>query len=286
MATHLKYSSSYSGTGKWYKGNLHAHCVEHSGHSSIPLKKLIAQYVERIYDFLAITDHDHFTKLANDITPQNMLIIPGFEFSTQKHMQLIGVEDVIRLDQQLAILQANDQGGFVILSHPNWGEPPHWSFEQIMELEGYHGIEIFSGNIDRLIGKSDATEVWDALLTKGKHCLGFASDNCHDLFDIGRAWIMVRANKREYKDILRSLKTGDFYSTTGAELKEIKLIENKIYIETDQESAFRFIGPNGKIIKTHLGHLAEYWLEGWEDYVRVEGYNQNGWFWTQPFYGL
>ena len=286
MAAHVKYSSSYRSTGNWYRGNLHAHCSEHSEHSSIPLKKLVAQYVAQIYDFLAVTDHNHFTKLSGDINPQNLLVLSGFELSKQNHMLLIGVKDVIRLEQQLAILQANDQGGLVILSHPNWEEPPQWSIERMMELNGYHGIEIFSGSIDRLAGMSDATNVWDALLTQGKQCWGFASDNSHDLFDVGRAWVMARADKRECSDILRALKTGDFYSTTGAELKEIRLIENKIHIETDQETAFRFIGPNAKVIKTHLGQLAEYWLEGWEDYVRVEGYNRNGWFWTQPFYGL
>ncbi|MGP8330471.1 MAG: PHP domain-containing protein [Methanosarcinaceae archaeon] len=285
MCLHLKYISSYSNIGKWYKGNLHAHCAENSGCSAIPLKGLIARYIEKKYDFLAITDHDHLTKLPDALQTNKIQILRGFEYSRERHMLIIGVDGLIRLDQQLSITRAKNQNALVILNHPNWEQPKHWNMEQLLALDGYDGIEIYNGLINRLAGKSIATDVWDQLLTKGKWCWGFATDDSHEIFDIGRAWVWVQAARCDAKSIIPALQHGDFYASTGVKLKTIKLIQNKIHIETDEETAFRFIGPEGKVLGTHLGSLAEYWIEGREDYVRVEGWNDKGWFWTQPFFG-
>jgi len=285
MPPHLKYSNPYTGNGNWYKGNLHAHSTEHSGCASLSLKKLLTEYSARDYDFLAITDHDHFTHLPETLQSEELLIIPGFEYSKGKHLQVLGVDSLIRLEHQLAIVRTEDQQGFVIINHPNWENPPHWPLSELLALNGYHAIEIYNGIINRLNGWSRATDIWDQVLSKGRRCWGVAADDSHELFDIGRAWVYVCAEKCSERAILNALRQGDFYASTGVILQEIKLIENKIHLETDEETAFRFIGPDGNFLKTYLGTLAEYWIEGWEDYVRVEGWNDQGWFWLQPFFG-
>ncbi|MDZ7262238.1 MAG: hypothetical protein ONB05_09065 [candidate division KSB1 bacterium] len=285
MVTHTKYSNPYRGKGNWYKVNLHAHCAEHSGCAAIPLKTLIAEYVRHGYDFLAITDHDSFTVVPPELHPREMVLLSGFEYSSNPHMLCLGVRGVILSEHQKTIDTVKAQGGIVILSHPNWEMPPHWSREQMLQLTGFCGLEIFNGVIDRLVGDSLAVKEWDYLLSRGKRCWGFGADDSHELFDIGRVWIKVRAEKGEISYLFQALKEGNFYVSTGLDFRELSLIENKIHIETDEETAFRFVGPEGKILKYHLGHLAEYWIEGWEDYVRVEGWNRKGWFWTQPFWG-
>lgn len=285
MQPHLKYLNPYSKNENWYKGNLHTHSAEHSGSASIPLKQLLTKYAELNYDFIAITDHDHLTKVPENLQPEKMVVIPGLEFSKQKHFQLIGIDSNIHVDPQPAMNYTLEQNGLVIINHPNWQQPPHWTMDEILALENFDGIEIFNGVIDRLTGWSLATDIWDQILTQGRRCWGFAVDGSHELFDVNRAWVCVQAKKCEPDLILKSLKMGNFYASTGPLVTEIRLIENKIHLETAEETAFRVIGPGGKILDTHLGSLAEYWIQGWEQYVRVEGWNRKGWFWTQPFWG-
>lgn len=285
MNPHLKYSNPYQDAGTWYKGNLHTHSAEHSGNASISLKQILNRYRELKYDFLAITDYDHLTQIPETLPCEDILMIPGYEYAREKHMQVLGVDNLIKLDQQLSINRSLEQNGLIILNHPYMNRPPHYTIEELLVLKKYHGIEIFNGLIDRMVGRSLATDLWDELLTRGIQCWGFATDNAHELFDVGRAWIFVQAKNCNARDILDRLKAGNFYASTGAELREITLIQNKLHLETDEETAFRFVGPKGEILKTYLGSLAEYWIEGWEDYIRVEGWNRKGWFWTQPFLG-
>ncbi|MCI0514086.1 CehA/McbA family metallohydrolase [candidate division KSB1 bacterium] len=285
MRRHLKYSNPYSRVGHWYKGNLHTHCAEYSNFSTIPLKNLVHFYQQHKYDFLAITDHDHLTEIPESLQAIPILFLPGYESCKTKHFQVIGISELIQLDQPSTITQARAQQALVIINHPNWQQPPHWRIEELLELDQYDGIEIFNSLIDRLVGWSHATDIWDQLLSQGKRCWGFAADDAHEPFDLGRADLMARAQNCDFETLMPALKRGDFYASTGAMVQEIILIENKIRLETDTETAFRFVGPNGKIVKTILGEVAEYWIEGWEDYVRVEGWNDHGWFWTQPFWG-
>lgn len=284
MQPHLKYTNPYTNLETVYKGNLHSHCAEHSGCSSLPIRKLIHEYKNRGYNFLAITDHDYLTKIES-FADEELLLIPGFEFSTQKHMQLLGINSLIQDEQQAAISQTLAQNGLVIMNHPNWGQTAHLTIDDLGKFQGFHAIEIFNGIMDRLKGHSLATTIWDEALTRNMPCWGIATDDSHEEFDIGRGWIMVFAESCDTESILNSIRKGNFYASTGAELSLIKLIENKIHVETAKETAFRFVGPDGKILKTYLGTLAEYWIEGWEDYVRIEGWNKEGWFWTQPFFG-
>jgi len=286
MQPHLKYLNPYRENENWYKGNLHTRCAEHSGSTSIPLKLLLNKYTETRHDFIAITDHGHLTKVPDSLRPEKILVIPGLEFGETRHLQLIGIDQLATDDPREAIQYTLAQNGLVILNHPNWQQPPHWTADAILEQEQFDGIEIFNGIVDRLVGWSRATDVWDQVLSRGRRCWGYAVDGSHDLFDINRAWVWVQAKKSESGLILSSLKQGSFYASTGVKLTEIRLMANKIHLETAEETAFRFIGPGGKILDTHLGTLAEYWLQGWEDYVRVEGWNRSGWFWTQPFWGV
>ncbi|MCK5739122.1 PHP domain-containing protein [bacterium] len=285
MTQHLKYLNPYSEGKQWFKGNLHAHCSENSSCSTISLKMLIQEYIQFNYDFLSVSDHDRITIIPDELSQDQIVLIPAYEYSRGKHIQIMGVKKVVLDEPQATISQVQEANALVILNHPNWGQPPHWSIEEIMELVDFDGIEIYNGMADRLVGQSLATDVWDAALTRNHRCWGYASDDAHELFDINRAWVMAKADACNADTIQSALKLGSFYASTGAEIQTISLIQNKLSFETAEVTAYRFIGPNGQILKTHLGHLAEYWIEGWEDYIRVEGYNHLGWFWTQPFFG-
>ncbi|MDD2711180.1 MAG: PHP domain-containing protein [Verrucomicrobiae bacterium] len=50
----------YSRQGRWFKGNLHTHTTR-SGDGEFSPQEVIEWYKSHGYDFLAITDHNHFT---------------------------------------------------------------------------------------------------------------------------------------------------------------------------------------------------------------------------------
>ena len=54
--------SNYTDTLNWFRGNLHTHTTRSDG--TRPPEEVIADYAERGYDFLAISDHDVLVELG------------------------------------------------------------------------------------------------------------------------------------------------------------------------------------------------------------------------------
>lgn len=98
---------------------------------------------------------------------------------------------------------------------------------------------------------------------------------------------MVKADHLTAEALLDSLERGDFYASTGVNIKELLLDEEtlSIMIAENGMTKFRtqFIGKNGKVFKEDISNPASYRFMGNEMYIRVKIFDSNGRIaWTQP----
>jgi hypothetical protein len=132
----------------WYRGELHCHSYHSDGDS--PPVDLVAAAQKLGLDFLAVTDHNNITHLADlaRLNPSNLILIPGFEVTTYKgHWNVWGAREWIdfrhptpeRMKQWIAY--AVQRGYLTSCNHPRPYGPP-WEFEQI---KGYHCVEVWNG---------------------------------------------------------------------------------------------------------------------------------------------
>jgi hypothetical protein len=206
-------------------------------------------------------------------------------------MLCIGCDAVCTGNHQEAIDSCVEQGGFVILCHPNWIRKEYWPWKDIDNTSGFAGLEIYNHLIYRLEGSGLAVDTWDHILSNRRLAWGFGSDDFHSWQDLGRAWNTILSPSRSRSDIMASIMSGSFYVSTGLWLSEFEFDDNclkvsacfkKAYI---REYQYRFIGQNGQLLDVQTGEYGVYQLDGDEKYVRVEAIGENGaMLWTQPVY--
>ncbi len=66
----------------------------------------------------------------------------------------------------------------------------------------------------------------------------------------GRGWLMVRSNELEARSILDAIDRGDFYSTTGVTLNDIRFDGKELSVEIKPEEGVTF---TTEYIGTHAG---------------------------------
>src|SRR5690554_3589884 len=123
------YINPYHGIDKegfWLKTNFHTHAGTGANTcGAYEIEDVIALYKEAGYGALTISNHDFFSDVSDLQGKYDMVLLNGFEYSQGRHMLSIGVDDVIFAPHQEAIDKSLEQGGFVILCHPNWFRC-HW----------------------------------------------------------------------------------------------------------------------------------------------------------------
>ena len=136
-------------------------------------------------------------------------------------------------------------------------------------------------------------------MTAGKSVLCAFADDAHhyavevrediDNFNVPfQSAVMVKASLTE-KSIIKALKYGDFYATTGIELEDYEVSKTGIYVKLKDEGLKKskynhdmvytiiFKGRMGRPLAWSTGLEAEYKLKGIldEEYVRVKVINTN-----------
>jgi hypothetical protein len=152
---------------------------------------------------------------------------------------------------------------FVHVNHPNfrWGVTAEDIASAISEqfFEVYNGHPGVNQRGDEL--HAPIERVWDivnALRMKKLNAdpvYGLATDDSHNYHYggasrsiSGRGWIMVRARFLTPESLVRAIKTGDFYSSSGVTLRDVKFNaetgELSLEIESDGDATFttQFVG--------------------------------------------
>jgi hypothetical protein len=146
------------------------------------------------------------------------------------------------------------------INHPNF----HYAIplDVLEKLQGERFFEVYNGHPQvHNLGDADhigTEEMWDhvniAYLQKGQPLLyGLATDDSHNYHHIGskwsnagRGWIMVNAKELTPSALIEAMESGDFYASTGVELKKYNFENNKLAVKVDvtpnEDYKIEFIG--------------------------------------------
>jgi hypothetical protein len=276
--------------GQWLRGNLHTHTSPASPCGQVALARVLDQYTDAGYDFIAISDHMVYTPAAD----ARMTLIPGIEWNSAagEHTGLYGAvvqarpECCTTTGQDDVLQMAVEAGGLAILNHPNWQYRPHYHREELLAAGPYDGVEIFNGVIKRLEGYEIATDKWDYLLAQGRRVLGFASDDYHIESDIAQGWIMVRATERTPLAILQAIQSGNFYASSGVTITDIRREGDRVEIDTADADEIQILGEGGRLLHTVTARNAAFDLSDTDwSYIRFTAFGHGAAMaWTQPFF--
>ena len=214
-----------------YKANLHTHTTNSDG--KFTPEEIIRRYAEAGYDVLAFTDHS----TANPVSTydgRGMTLISGMEMhptgprDIRWHLLALNTPEDFSYDlekpAQEAVDAANAAGGMVFCAHPYWCG---FTSAEIMTLKGLTGLEVYNAST-RFIGKEFNMVHWDELLDAGYDYPAIAVDDIHSHYCFGFGWTYILAENKDLASIINALKNGDYYSSTGPEIKKLS-IENNIF---------------------------------------------------------
>lgn len=122
-----------------------------------------------------------------------------------------------------------ENGFFVTYNHPTW------SGENYLDYMGYknmHAMEIYNNECVKIGVEEYNSRVYDDMLRGGKRLYCIATDDMHRQSSIGGGYIMIKADKLDYESLTSSMLKGDFYASTGAEIKELYVEDDYLYITT------------------------------------------------------
>lgn len=286
--------------GNWYKGNLHAHSSPKSACAAIDPELLIASYVDCGYDFLSVSEHME----VHERKASGLTLIPGLEWnsrsgpgpdrvSRQDHLGVYAA-DHERVGQSLLhhsleeLLSAPQEGCLLVANHPDWHIEEHHDLQTLGRYAGVlAGMEIYNGFLETDEGQADACWKWDRLLSRDKPMFGFASDDTHCLDNIAKAWLMVRAEEGTSENLLSSLKSGNFYASTGVVIHRIGRDGDTLEIELDRAAEIRVIGTGGRLLKRSVADGLTWSFNDDADtsYARYQ-VRDGQWrqAWSQPFF--
>lgn len=146
------------------------------------------------------------------------------------------------------------------INHPNFGYAI--DLEDMIGLKNEQFFEVYNGH--PAVNNSGDTDhmstelMWDyiniAYIENNKPIMyGLATDDSHHYHkkgskwsNAGRGWIMVQADSLNPKSLINALDTGEFYASTGVELKNLTFQNNTLSVEVkaDKNTTYEisFIG--------------------------------------------
>ncbi len=302
MDIKIELSNPFSAKGNWYKGNLHTHTTDSDGELSP--REVLSLYRQKGYDFLSLTDHNKLT-YSEELKKKGICLIPGEEIDggksavgTSFHIIALNIKKEIvftnkeEITVQEIINRIRKEKGEAIIAHPYWSG---LTFLDILPLEGYLGIEVFNSDCLYAVGRGESSIHWDNLLVKDKQIFGFAVDDAHHYsdqkyrpMDMGKSWIMVKANLLNREAIMNSIKKGLFYSSCGPSIKSLSVENGVVKVETSPVSSITFVASPAKgkrLTASATMNQAEYEIKGNEKYIRIECVDTLGRkAWTNPLF--
>lgn len=244
--------------GKFYKGNLHVHSNESDG--KLSPAEVIESHKSRGYDFISLTDHLLPYARLNIDKPGMIPITDTTAFRDDAFTTLIGAEihgpslgngDLWHLvaaglpldfplwdgvESGLSVAErAKAAGAFVGIAHPAWYA---LTLEDALgAVEHSHSVEIYN-HACATIQRENGWYLADSLYDRGIRLSAYAADDAHfkhpqgTFHDAFGGWVQVKAEALSPESLLDALKNGWFYSSTGAELRDIRIEGDELVVET------------------------------------------------------
>lgn len=187
-----------------------------------------------------------------------------------RHYSAEGISDMMRIGRE--------KGFFVTYNHPTW------SLEDYACYSGYqhmHAMEICNWGCVMEGYQEYNPRVYDDLLRQGKRIYCIGADDNHGEGDMGGAWVMIKAEKLNYRNITDALAQGHFYASQGPEIRELYVEDGVIYAACSpaREIVFTCGNRKAKRIRANEGEVlteGSFALEEGSRYVRVTVIDQQG----------
>ena len=309
------YRSFFPNTGIWLKGNIHSHTTQTDGLCSPDQQ--IHDYYAQGYDFFSITDHNMVVNASAFAGDTDILLIPGWERDVRhnekntKCIHVVGLfpskeglfsEDPafsIRKERKYEVGEITNQqlvdemvaeGQFTVLAHPQWSR---MSPQEVLDLQGFHAIEVFNTGCERLMHAGRADLYWDLLLQSGRRVLGIACDDTHgktEKSDRFGGWIMAKAAQRTVDATLEAIREGEYYLTQGPVIQDWGIEEDVINVKCSpcrEVHVITYPTRGQSFYAKGDQPLTEifYRLKGGEQYIRIECIDEKGnSAWTNPHF--
>ncbi len=164
------------------------------------------------------------------------------------------IQEVLRANFKLVNEQSQRLGVpmFTHINHPNF----RWAFtaEDMAAVLEENFWEIYNGH-PGINWLGDETRVgheklWDIANTlriaqfKAPPLYGVGTDDSHHYHgeesSPGRGWVMVRASKLDADEIVKAMKAGDFYASSGVTLDEVSFIDGTLRIRIHAEPGVKY----------------------------------------------
>ena len=241
---------------------------------------------ERQGDFILVPGEEITSHLTQENGPNLPVHINGVNL--QEYVAPRGGETVVDIMNKTmaAVVEQSEASGkpmFAHLNHPNFGWGLGW--EDVAQMEHERFFEVYNGHRSvRNEGNESrpSTErMWDLanqrrLTELGLPLLyGVATDDAHNyhgnsVSQPGRGWVMVRSDELSPDAITAAMRRGDFYSSSGVILRDVRTENSTYHVHIDEEEGVsyttRFIGS--KLALGELGDASEVLLETDENPAR------------------
>lgn len=262
----------FSAPGKFRRGNLHTHSTQSDG--ALEPEEVCRSYQAEGYDFIALTDHfvGQFDYPITDTTAfrtEDFTTILGAELHTSTlengnlwHIVAVGLptdfippnapylKPVEDSETASSLAQrARDSGAFVIVVHPHWSGMTEADARSITAADA---IEVynFGAVIDNDRGESFLT--LEHLLREGRRLNLVAADDAHfNTPDHFGGWVMVKTLENSPEALLKALKTGQYYSSTGPEIHNIRVTERSVKVDCSAAATIIIQGQGAQTSTLH-----------------------------------
>jgi hypothetical protein len=245
--------TAFTAPGQFWRGNLHTHSTRSDG--VLSPDEVCRRYRAEGYDFLALTDHfiGTYGYPIVDTVPmraEGFTTILGAELHSGPmangelwHILAVGlppdfapsaspdfgVHPGMETGPELAA-RAVAAGAFVAIAHPQWSG---LKLADARTMTAAHAVEVYNHGCAVGADRPDGFAIADLLLSEGRHLSMIATDDAHfsepDHFG---GWVMVKSQANEPAALLEAMKRGDFYSSQGPELRDVRVEGDLVVIES------------------------------------------------------
>jgi hypothetical protein len=252
--------SPFDRDGTWLRCALHAHSTNSDGELGPDM--LVRHYEWAGYDVLATTDHWVRT---DEPSTKRLLVIPSTELNAvvgdgeDAHVLALGLEaDPVAPPDEFepladVVAWIDGQGALPYLAHTYWSG---LRTEQWWDCPGLLGIEVWNTGCELELGRGDSSLHWDEALEHGRNLQALATDDSHHPgYDSGFAWTWVRAAERSREGVLAALRAGDFYGSTGPEIRGVEVSDDEVVVRCSPAASVTLYCGRTRGARANAGRL-------------------------------
>jgi len=265
--------SVFDKPGRYWKGNLHTHSTESDG--LLAPDDVCRIYRDAGYHFVAITDHfsERYGFPITNTRPywdDNFVTLLGAELHADAtelgdtwHILAVGLpvnfQPTPPTENGAALAgRALEAGAYVAVAHPYWYNLSEYD---ICSLGPVHAVETWNGTAVDDSDRADGWYILDNLLARGSRYFACTTDDAHfdpKRSDALRAWAWVKAEALTPESILISLKAGDYYSSSGPMIHDIRVFPSeKIVVRCSPASRVFVTGRGANFISAYGVNMTE-----------------------------